>query len=71
MWLTGHLAPDFKTIADFRRDNGTGIRNACKQFIAICRELNLFSQAVEPDALERLLSAPPFWWMRNPGRSAT
>lgn len=46
MWLTGHLAPDFKTIADFRRDNGTGIRNACKQFIAICRELNLFSQAV-------------------------
>ena len=40
MWLTGHLAPDFKTIADFRRDNGTGIRNACKQFIAICRELN-------------------------------
>lgn len=46
MWLTGHLAPDFKTIADFRRDNGTGIRNACKQFIAICRELNLFSHAV-------------------------
>ena len=46
MWLTGHFAPDFKTIADFRRDNGTGIRNACKQFIAICRELNLFSQAV-------------------------
>lgn len=22
MWLTGRLAPDFKTIADFRRDNG-------------------------------------------------
>ena len=46
MWLTGHLAPDFKTIADFRRDNGTGIRNACKQFIALCRELDLFSHAV-------------------------
>lgn len=46
MWLTGHLSPDFKTIADFRRDNGAGIRNACKQFIAICRELNLFSHAV-------------------------
>lgn len=46
MWLTGHLAPDFKTIADFRRDNGTGIRNACKQFIALCRSLDLFSHAV-------------------------
>ena len=46
MWLTGHLAPDFKTIADFRRDNGTGIRNACRQFIALCRELDLFSHAV-------------------------
>lgn len=46
MWLTGHLAPDFKTIADFRRDNGTGIRNACRQFIALCRELDLFSNAV-------------------------
>jgi len=46
MWLTGHLAPDFKTIADFRRDNGRGIRNACKQFIALCRELDLFRHAV-------------------------
>lgn len=27
MWLTGRLAPDFKTIADFRKDNGQGIRN--------------------------------------------
>ncbi len=46
MWLTGHLAPDFKTIADFRRDNGTGIRNACKRFVALCRELDLFRHAV-------------------------
>jgi transposase len=46
MWLIGRLAPDFKTIADFRRDNGKGIRNVCKQFVAMCRELNLFSQAV-------------------------
>ena len=46
MWLTGHLAPDFKTIADFRRDNGTGIRNACKRFIALCRDLDLFRHAV-------------------------
>lgn len=46
MWLTGRLAPDFKTIADFRRGNGTGIRNVCRRFVLLCRELNLFSQAV-------------------------
>ena len=46
MWLTGRLAPDFKTIADFRRDNGTGIRNVCRRFVELCRELKLFSQAI-------------------------
>src|SRR4249919_1234314 len=46
MWLTGRLAPDFKTIADFRRNNGTGIRNVCGQFVQLCRELRLFSQAI-------------------------
>jgi transposase len=46
MWLTGRLAPDFKTIADFRRDNGTGIRNACRRFVQLCRKLKLFSQAM-------------------------
>lgn len=46
MWLIGRLAPDFKTIADFRRDNGVGIRNACRQFIVMCRQLKLFSQAI-------------------------
>jgi len=46
MWLTGRLAPDFKTIADFRRDSGKGIRNVCRRFIVLCRELKLFSQAV-------------------------
>jgi transposase len=45
MWLTGRLAPDFKTIADFRRDNGTGIRAVCRRFVELCRELRLFSQA--------------------------
>jgi Transposase and inactivated derivatives len=45
MWLTGRLAPDFKTIADFRRDNGVGIRNVCRRFVMLCRELKLFSQA--------------------------
>src|SRR5471030_1566269 len=45
MWLTGRLAPDFKTIADFRRDNGKGIRGACRRFVELCRDLRLFSQA--------------------------
>ena len=46
MWLTGRLAPDFKTIADFRRSSGKGIRNVCRQFVMLCRQLKLFSQAV-------------------------
>lgn len=46
MWLTGRLAPDFKTIADFRKDNGPGIRAACRQFIILCRRLDLFAHAV-------------------------
>ena len=46
MWLTGCLAPDFKTIADFRKDNGKGIRNACKRFVGLCRELKLFTQTL-------------------------
>jgi transposase len=45
MWLTGRLTPDFKTIANFRKDNGKGIRNVCRQFIVLCRQLGLFSQA--------------------------
>jgi len=36
MWLTSRLAPDFKTIADFRKDNGKGIRNVCRRFV-MCR----------------------------------
>ena len=46
MWLTGRLAPDFKTIADFRRDNGRAIRNVCRQFVVLCRKLDLFSEAI-------------------------
>ena len=42
--MTGRLAPHFKTIADFRHDNGTGIRNVCRRFVVMCRELKLFSQ---------------------------
>jgi transposase len=46
VWLTGRLAPDFKTIADFRRDNGPAIRATCRQFVVICRKLDLFSDAL-------------------------
>lgn len=46
MWLTGRLTPDFKTIADFRRSNGVGIRNVCRRFIVLCRQLKLFSQGI-------------------------
>src|SRR4030088_2496844 len=45
IWLTGHLAPDFKTIADFRKDNGKAIREVCRTFVALCRELDLLSEA--------------------------
>jgi transposase len=41
MWLTGKLVPDFKTIADFRRDNAGAIQVACQRFVAICCALGL------------------------------
>ncbi len=43
MWLMRNLAPDFKTIADFRRDNGAAIIGACRAFVLLCREAGLFS----------------------------
>ncbi len=45
MWLTGRLVPDHKTIADFRKDNGSAIRKVCAQFIALCRAMGLLTQA--------------------------
>jgi transposase len=46
MRLTGRLAPDFKTIADFRKDNGAAIRASCRRFIELCRRLELFTLAI-------------------------
>lgn len=46
MWLLGRLTPDFKTIADFRKDNGKGIKNTCRTFINLCRQLNVFTDAI-------------------------
>jgi len=45
MWLTGRLAPDHKTIADFRKDNGRAIRKVCSRFVGLCRQLGLFAEA--------------------------
>ena len=46
IWLTGRLAPDFKTIADFRKDNGSAITAVCSRFVALCRNMKVFSHAI-------------------------
>jgi len=45
MWLLGRLAPDHKTIADFRKDNGRAIRQVCARFVALCRAMGLLTEA--------------------------
>jgi transposase len=45
MWLTCRLAPDHKTIADFRKDNGRAIRQVCARFVVLCRTMGLFTDA--------------------------
>jgi transposase len=46
MWLTGKLAPDHKTIANFRKDHGPAIQAACAHFVVLCRQIGLFTQAL-------------------------
>jgi len=46
MWLTERLSPDHKTISDFRKDNSKAIRGVCREFVVLCRRLNLFAQAL-------------------------
>lgn len=45
IWRTGRLSPDCNTTAGFRRDNGKGIRNVCRRVVALCRQLERFSEA--------------------------
>jgi transposase len=45
MWLLARLAPDHKTIADFRKDNGTGIKKVCARFVEVCRRMGLLATA--------------------------
>jgi Transposase DDE domain/Transposase domain (DUF772) len=44
IWLLRHLKPDFKTIADFRRDNRHAFRAIFRQFVLLCRQLDLFGR---------------------------
>jgi transposase len=46
MWLLGRLAPDFKTISDFRKDNGKGIKHTCREFIGLCRQMSMFTDVI-------------------------
>jgi transposase len=46
MWLLTRLSPDFKTIADFRKDNSKGIKSVCRRFVEMCRQMNMFSDSV-------------------------
>ncbi|HAK0381779.1 TPA: IS1182 family transposase [Salmonella enterica] len=46
MWLLERLVPDFKTIADFRKNNSKGIKNACRAFIDLCRQMQMFTDVV-------------------------
>ncbi len=46
MWLLGRLAPDFKTIADFRKDNGDAIKQVCREFVLLCKRLDLFADTM-------------------------
>src|SRR6202158_4973046 len=45
IWLTGQLPRNFKTTADFRKDNGKAIREVCREFVALCHKLGLLSAA--------------------------
>ena len=44
MWLTGRLMPDFKTIANFRKNNSKAIQGVCRQFVVLCQQLGLFRE---------------------------
>ena len=42
MWLLRRLTPDFKTIADFRRDHPAALKGVCREFLLLCKRLDLF-----------------------------
>jgi transposase len=56
MWLTGRLMPDFKTIANFRKDNGKAIRSVCRQFVMLCQQLGLFTEVKLNESPDKQIS---------------
>ena len=65
IWLPRHLKPDFKTIADCRRDNCNAFRPVFRQFVLLCRQLDLFGRellAVDGTRLTRSRRTP----LKNP-----
>jgi transposase len=46
MWLLSRLTPNFKTIADFRKDNSKGIQAVCREFVLVCNKLELFADSI-------------------------
>jgi hypothetical protein len=60
------LAPDFKTIADFRKDNGKAIRSVCRQFVVLSRNLNLFfAMRVRRQTVEHPYGPLKYWMREN------
>ncbi len=55
MWLTGRLMPDFKTISNFRKVNAKALRVVCREFVVLCRNLDLFSEVMLPRHRDVLL----------------
>ena len=72
MWLLGRLAPDDKTIADFRKDDGVAIRKVCARFVALCRQIGLLTKAsVAIDGSKFVLAKPSSAWTRSTTATAT
>ena len=53
IWLLRHLRPDFKTIADFRRDNRSAFRQVFREFVLLCRQLDLFCRCLQGPGSDR------------------
>jgi transposase len=52
MWLLKRLTPDFKTIADFRKNNAKGVKHVCQTFVELCRKIHMFDEGeITIDAL--------------------
>jgi hypothetical protein len=54
VWLTGRLMPAFKTIADFRKDNGEAIGKVCREFVLLCRRLGVVQRCERCDRRQQV-----------------